>query len=50
VKNVVDAHGGTVWVESVMGQGTTITFRIPLEGSPEARARMRAAQLQREGQ
>jgi signal transduction histidine kinase len=32
VKNVVDVHGGTVWVESTLGQGTTITLRK----SPEA--------------
>ena len=31
VKNVVDAHGGMVEVESEMGVGTTIRCRIPLE-------------------
>ncbi len=30
VKNVVNAHGGKVWVESEEGVGTTITFRLPL--------------------
>ncbi len=44
VKNVVDVHGGEVWVESVQGEGTTMTFRIPIAGSPEALEMMRAAQ------
>ena len=30
VKNVVDAHGGVIEVESEEGKGTTIRFRIPL--------------------
>ena len=30
VKNVVDAHGGVIWVESEPGKGTTITFKVPL--------------------
>ena len=30
IKNVVDAHQGRIWVESQAGDGTTITFRIPL--------------------
>ena len=30
VKNVVDAHGGMIWVESEEGKGTTITFKVPL--------------------
>jgi signal transduction histidine kinase len=48
VKNVVDVHGGTVWVESTLGQGTTITLRIPIEGSPEARDRMAKNKQQEE--
>ncbi len=43
VKNAVDAHGGTVWVESVEGKGTTITFRVPIAGSPEAQESMKQA-------
>ncbi len=43
VKNVVDVHGGTVWAESVQGEGTTITFRVPIAGSPEALEMMREA-------
>ena len=29
VKDVVDAHGGTIWVESELGAGTTIHIRLP---------------------
>jgi signal transduction histidine kinase len=29
VKDVVDAHGGTVWVESELGAGTKIHMRLP---------------------
>jgi signal transduction histidine kinase len=30
VKDVVDAHGGTVWVESEEGVGTTFHIRLPI--------------------
>jgi signal transduction histidine kinase len=30
IKNVVDAHQGTIWVQSEEGVGTTISFKIPL--------------------
>ena len=30
VKDVVDAHGGTIWVESEEGVGTTFHIRLPL--------------------
>jgi signal transduction histidine kinase len=29
-KNIVEAHSGTVWVESQVGQGSTFSFTLPL--------------------
>jgi two-component system sensor histidine kinase BaeS len=32
VRNLVELHGGSVAVESVVGEGTTFTVRLPVEG------------------
>ena len=32
-KNIVEAHNGTIWVESIVGQGSTFSFALPLASS-----------------
>ncbi len=33
VKEIVELHGGTIWVESQKGVGAKFSFRLPLQGS-----------------
>jgi signal transduction histidine kinase len=35
-KDIVEAHGGTILVQSQAGKGTTFTFRLPVKGLTEA--------------
>lgn len=29
-KNIIEAHSGTIWVESLVGQGSTFSFTLPI--------------------
>lgn len=36
-KGIIEAHGGTIWLDSAPGQGTRVTFRLPLPAADQGR-------------
>jgi signal transduction histidine kinase len=37
-KRIIEMHGGKVWVESVVGQGSTFSFKLPVSVEEQARS------------
>jgi len=48
-KNVVEAHGGTIEVQSQVGKGTTFVISLPIDHRPENSERLAAQPVETEG-
>ncbi len=35
VKNIIDAHGGRIWIDSEAGKGTVVSFQLPVPGTAD---------------
>ena len=38
-KSIVELHGGTIWIESTEGKGTTVYFTLPVNEQPQGPAK-----------
>lgn len=44
-KELVELHGGALYIESTLGKGTTVTIRLPYDASQACRKRMEVSKL-----